>query len=420
MIRGTIMRYQTPRLALWQAAATAAVMLLAAACGSNSTKTATSTGPIVVGSIMDATGPLNVLGKPNIDATNLAIKDINDQGGLLGRPLKLISYDSQSDNSKYTQYANKLTLEHKVSVVMGGITSASREAIRPIVDRAKTLYFYNQLYEGGVCDKNVFNTGPVPSQQLAPLIPYAAEHFGKKMYIVAADYNFGHISANWVKKYAEQAGAEIVGTDYVPLESSEFGPVINHLQATKPDVVVSLLVGGNHAAFYRSFASTGLNKSMKIVSSTFGDGSEHIILAPNESKGITVAFPYFQELKTTANTGFLAKWHGAYGAGYPYVANSAVTVYNGWMLWAEAVRKAGSVDRDKVIAALESGLSIDTPGGKVTMDRSHHLTQNVTIAEANDKHGFNILETKPDVPPAFEKSVCDLQKNPDTNKQFLG
>lgn len=403
-----------------QSVAVASTMLLAIACGASPAKESASSGPIVVGSILDATGPLNVLGKPNIDATNLAIKDINAKGGLLGRQLKLVSYDSQSDNAKYTQYANKLTLEHKVSVLMGGITSASREAIRPIVDRSKTLYFYNQLYEGGVCDKNVFATGPVPSQQLAPLIPYAAKHFGKKMYIVAADYNFGHISAGWVERYAEQAGAQIVGTDYIPLESSEFGPVINNLQAAKPDVVVSLLVGGNHAAFYRLFASTGLDKSMKIVSSTFGDGSEHIVLAPNESKGITVAFPYFQELKNPVNKTFVPKWHAAYGADYPYVANSGVTVYNGWMLWAEAVRKAGSLDRDKVIAALESGLSIDTPSGKVTLDAgSHHVTQNVTIAEANDQHGFKVLETKADVPPAYEQSVCDLQVNPTTNKQFL-
>jgi branched-chain amino acid transport system substrate-binding protein len=302
---------------------------------------------------------------------------------------------------------------------MGGITSASREAIRPIVDRSKTLYFYNNLYEGGVCDKNVFNTGPVPSQQLAPLIPYATKNFGKKVYIVAADYNFGHISADWAKKYAKQAGAKVVGTDFVPLESSDFSAVINNLQAAKPDVVVSLLVGGNHTAFYRQFASTGLNKSMKIVSTTFGDGSEHIVLAPKESKGITVAFPYFQELKTPENTAFLRTWHAKYGQDYPYVPNSAVTVWNGWHLWDAAVKKAGSLDRDKVVAALESGLSIDSPSGKVTMNPgSHHVTQNVSIAEANAHHGFKVLTTEADVPPAYENSVCDLRENPTTNKQF--
>ena len=93
-----------------------------------------------------------------------------------------------------------------MEALAAGITSASREAIRPIIDRTETVYFYDKLYEGGVCDKNVFNTGPVPSQQLAKLIPYAIENYGKRLFIAAADYNFGHISAGWVERYAEEFG----------------------------------------------------------------------------------------------------------------------------------------------------------------------------------------------------------------------
>nr|WSY48867.1 transporter substrate-binding protein [Streptomyces sp. NBC_00886] len=404
-------------------AAVASALLLGSivACNSNgATGTGVnSKGPVIVGSILDATGPLNVYGKSKIDATNLAIKDINAHGGVLGRRLKLISYDAQSDNARYTQYANKLTLEDKVSVIMGGITSASRETIRPIVDRAKTLYFYNTLYEGGVCDKNVFTAGPVPSQQLAPLIPYAVKNFGKKIYIVAADYNFGRISSDWVKQYAGESGAWVADADFVPLESSDFDGVISHLQAAKPDVVVSFLVGANHTAFYRDFAAAGLNKRMKIVSTTFGGGSENIVLASRESEGTMVAYPYFQDLDSSANAAFLRAWHAEYGKNYRYVPEGAVNEWNGWHLWATAVNKAGSLDRDKVIAALESGLSIDSPNGKVTMNAgSHHVTQSISIAEANGKHGFDVLTTKADVPPAYENSVCDLQKNPTTNRQF--
>src|SRR5262245_56847033 len=150
--------------------------------------------PIVVGSVLDETGGLNVYGKAMADATRLAIKSINDAGGVLGRPLKLVSYDAQSDNAKYTAYANQLSLKDKAVVIMGGITSASREAIRPVVARNKTLYFYNEQYEGGVCDKNVFLTGIVPSQQVAPTVDWAIKNIGKKFYVLAADYNYGHIS----------------------------------------------------------------------------------------------------------------------------------------------------------------------------------------------------------------------------------
>lgn len=376
-------------------------------------------GDIVVGSILDQTGPLNIYGKPMQDATELAIKDINSKGGVLGRKLKLVSYDAQSANEKYTQLANRLALEDKAVVIHGGITSASREAIRPVVDRANALYFYNEQYEGGVCDKNVFLTGVVPSQQLDALIPWTIENVGPKLYIVAADYNYGQISAEWVKRYAEEAGGEVIGTDFIPLETSEFRSVINDLQRAKPDAVVSLLVGGNHIPFYREFASAGLGDSMKIVSPTFGLGNEQIVLDPSESENITVAYPYFQELDNPVNKEFVDRWHKAYGEDYEYITDSAATVWNGWHLWAEAVEKAGSTDKDKVVEALESGITFDAPSGAVKMNaQSHHLTQAISIAETNEKKGFEVIDTQESVPPSYEQKVCDLIEQPNQSKQF--
>ncbi|MEZ2349812.1 ABC transporter substrate-binding protein [Caballeronia sp. RCC_10] len=375
--------------------------------------------PILVGSVLDETGGLNIYGKAMVDATKLAIKSINDAGGVLGRPLKLISYDAQSDNAKYTTYANQLALRDRVAVIMGGITSASREAIRPIADRNKTLYFYNEQYEGGVCDKNVFLTGIVPSQQIAPLVDWAIKNGKKKFYVLAADYNYGHISADWVREYVAKAGGNVAGVDFIPLNVSEFGSVVSKLQEAKPDVVVSLLVGGNHIAFYRQFASAGLSNRMQIVSATFGLGNEQVVLSPNEANGIVVAFPYFQELKGSANDKFRDAWSKAYGANYPYITDSAVAVWNGWHLWASAVAKAGSTDREKVIAALETQPAFDSPSGKVSVDAgTHHVIQSVHIAKANDAHGFTIIGEQEAVAPSYERSVCDLKARPNTAKQF--
>jgi urea transport system substrate-binding protein len=405
---------RTLRVALALLAAAAAASVVAASAGG-----AGRGDDIVVGSILDQTGPINIYGKPMVDSTRLAIADINAHGGLLGKKLKLVLYDGQSTNEKYTQFASQLALRDKAVVIMGGITSASREAMRPVIDRTKTLYFYNEQYEGGVCDKYVFNTGVVPSQQLQALIPWAIKHVGPKMYVLAADYNYGHISADWVKKYAAKNGGKVLGTDFIPLDVSDFGSEISKLQDAKPDVVVSLLVGGNHIAFYRAFASAGLRSQMKIVSPTFGLGNEQIVLSPSESKGITVAYPYFQEIPTPANKAFVAMWHKRYGAKYPYITDSAVTVWNGWHLWAEAVQKAGTTDRDAVIKALESGLTFNGPSGTVTlMPQSHHVTQNVSIARTNAKHGFTVTSTAKAVPPSYEQSVCNLVKNPNTHKQF--
>ena len=402
-----------------------ALLSLLAACGGGESAGGGAgsadgdTTPIKVGSMLDETGPLNIYGEAMSDATKLAIKDINGKGGVNGRQLELVSYDAQSDNAKYTQYATQLAQRDKVAVVMGGITSASREAVRPILGRTKTLYFYNEQYEGGVCDKNTFNTGVVPSQQLAALVPYALEKYGKRVYVIAADYNYGRISAQWVEKYAKEGGGTVVKSEFIPLESNDFGSVINNLQAARPDVVLSLLVGGNHIAFYRQYASTGLNATLPLVSATFGLGNEQVVLSPEESKKIVIATPYIQSLDNPENKRFVALWQKEYGADYPYITDSAVTAWNGWHLWAAAANKAKSVERDAVIKVLEDGLSIDAPSGKMTMDgKSHHVTQNISIGETDDKKGFTVLDTKADIPPSFEQEVCDLVANPDTNKQF--
>src|SRR5689334_3119844 len=151
--------------------------------------------PINVASIHDLSGGLDIYGKPMVDALTLAVEEANAAGGLLGRQIKLINYDPQSNMQLYTQFAQQAALKDKVAIVHGGITSASREVIRPVLDRAKTLYFYNTQYEGGVCDRGIFCTGVTPAQTVGKLVPYAMKKWGKKVYVSAADYNYGQITS---------------------------------------------------------------------------------------------------------------------------------------------------------------------------------------------------------------------------------
>ena len=374
---------------------------------------------IAVGSILDATGPINIYGLPMIDATKFAVDAINQSGGVLGRKLRLIETDCQSNNQVYAQNALKLILDDKVSVLMGGITSASREAVRPVVDKYSAVYFYNEQYEGGVCDKLVFCTGVTPAQQLGVLVPWAAKQRGKKFYTLAADYNYGHISADWVKVYLKSAGGELSGEEFIPLDVVNFDSVIQRLQSAKPDVVMSLLVGGNHIAFYRQFAAAGLKEKMAIVSATFGLGNEQVVLKPQEAEGIVVIYPYFQELDNAVNKDWVAAWRKRFGANYTYITDSACTVWNGWHLWAMAVNKANSLDRDKVIAALETGLTFDSPEGTIRLDpKSHHVVHSVHLAKVNDKNGFTIMESFANVEPSDTMKVCDLAANPNEHKQY--
>ena len=154
---------------------------------------------VKLGSVLDTSGIFDAYGKPMDMAMRLAVDEINAAGGLLGRKIGITAYDTQSDMALYTQYGQQLARRDKVDVVHGGILSASREAIRQTLRKSKVLYFYNVLYEGGVCDRNIFITGVTPAQQVEIVVPAAIKKWGPKIYILAADYNYGQITARWVQ-----------------------------------------------------------------------------------------------------------------------------------------------------------------------------------------------------------------------------
>lgn len=372
---------------------------------------------IQLGSILDTSGIFDAYGKPMDQAMRLAVKEINAAGGLLGKQVEVAAYDTQSDMALYSQYAQQLTRQDRVDVVHGGILSASREAIRQTMRKTKTLYFYNVQYEGGVCDRNLFATGVTPAQQVEVLVPYAMKKSGPKVHILAADYNYGQITARWIQKFVEDNGGEVVATDFFPLDVSDFGSTITKVQQTAPDLIVAPLVGGAHLSFFRQWAAAGMKDKIPLASTTMGVGNEHKVLTPEEGNGIMVAYNYSQELETPSNIAFKGRWQAEYGDTNA-IHELAVSTYQGIMLWAEGVRKAGSVERDAVIAALETGISIEGPAGKVTIDpQTHHATVDVHIMEFENQ-GMTVIETLPQRAPIDTQAVCDLQANPDDNTQY--
>jgi branched-chain amino acid transport system substrate-binding protein len=370
---------------------------------------------VKVAGIHDTSGGLDIYGKQMVATIDLAVKEINDSGGVLGRKIQLINYDPQSNIQLYTQYATEAATKEKVAVVHGGITSASREAIRPLLKRYNTLYFYNTLYEGGVCDRNIFCTGSTPAQTVEKLVPYVQKKWGKKVYTIAADYNYGQITAKWVKKYAQDNGGEVVQTDFFPLDVTDFGPTIKKIQAAKPDLVMSATVGAAHISFYRQWAAAGMNKQIPLASPTFGN--EVVITTPEEHNGFIVAYGYLEGIETPLNKKFVEAVHSKYGI--RYMTELASMTYHGVYLWANAVKKAGSLDRMKVIEALEADAAYDGPAGKTTLDpKTHHTILDVYIGEARDKK-ILVLEKFPQQTPADTAAVCDLKKNPNENKQYV-
>ncbi len=368
---------------------------------------------IIFASILDLSGGLDIYGAPMAETTKMAIDDINAAGGLLGREVELKLYDAQSTIQFYTQYATQAAAGDRAHTVHAGITSASREAIRPTLARFKTLYFYNTQYEGGVCDYNTFCTGSTPAQTVAKVVPYAMNKWGKKVYIVAADYNYGQITAQWMQRFVKENGGETLDVEFFPLDVTNFGPTINKIQTAKPDFVISALVGGAHVSFYRQYAAAGMNKEIPIASTTFGVGNEQTLISAEEGDGIIASYSYFEGADNPTNTEFLSRLEARLGAGRPVMNELAVRSYEGAMLWAEAVKMAGTPDRDPVIEALRSGLTYNGPSGAVTVDaQTNHCNMNVYIGDLKDQK-WNIVESYEAQPPADTQLVCDLVANPD-------
>jgi len=291
----------------------------AAAVGSMLPHAALGADDIVVAQIHDQSGGLDIYGKAMVECFDLALDEINANGGLLGRQLRGVNFDPQSNMQLYAQYAQQAALKDRAVVVHGGITSASREVIRPVLRRFNTLYFYNTLYEGGVCDRNHFATGTTPAQTVEKLVPYCIDRFGPKIYTIAADYNYGQITSDWVIKYARDNGGEVVTTEFFPLDVADFTTTISKIQAAKPDLVMSALVGGAHMSFYRQWAAAGMKDEIPVASTTFGAGQENVALTAEEGRGIIYACGYFEDLDTPASKAFLERYRAKYGAEHSYL-----------------------------------------------------------------------------------------------------
>jgi urea transport system substrate-binding protein len=387
---------------------------LAALCLPLACLPAYSADPIKLGLLEDESGNFAIAVIPKIHATQLAVEEINAKGGVLGRPLKLIHYDTQSDNTRFQEMARRLIQQDKVDVIFGAFSSASREAIRPIMDKYSQLYFYNNQYEGGVCDKNVFVTGAVPEQQFSTLVPWMMEKYGKKVYTIAADYNFGQISAEWVRNIVKEHGGTMVGEEFIPLSVSQFSETIQKIQKAKPDVLMTLLVGANQASFYEQQAAANLNIPMA-SSVNVGQAYEHKRFKPPALKDMYVTANYVEEIDSPESNDFKKRFHAKFPK-EPYINQEAANAYNVIYLYKAAVEKAKSTDMKAVRKALESG-DICTSGasGKVCIDpKSHHQSHTIYLVHVKADHSVEIPKVWNDIKPYWLGDAgCDLSKKDD-------
>lgn len=372
------------------------------ACGSKESASSGSSDSdtIKLGLVADISGT-----SANTQALNsitLAVNEINEAGGLLGKQVEVVSVDSQSDTARYQEMGKKLIQEDQVDVLFTAGTSACREAIRPVAEENKTLYFYCNSYEGGVASRYCFLAGPVPEQTVDPLLSYATENVGKKIYCLVADYNYGRVMVEWLKEKAGDYGAEVVGEEYVPQTVSDFSSSIAKIEKSDADEVFIAMVGSNMASFFDQWANAGATGKTLMSLSNFCSYYEHKKLEAPSLAGSLTAAAYMEEFDTEASKKFVEKYREM-APDEPYITSNCAIAYNAVHVWAEAVELAGTTETEAVIDAIETqDIEFDGPGGHITVEgKTHHLYTDISVVRIDEEHNAQIVETFDSVAPTY-------------------
>jgi urea transport system substrate-binding protein len=243
------------------------------------------------------------------------------------------------------------------------------------------------------------------------------EKYGKKVYTIAANYNFGQISAEWVRNIVKQNGGEMVGEEFIPLGVSQFSQTIKNIQAAKPDFVVTLLVGTAQSSYYEQARAGGLELPMA-SSVNVGQGYEHKRFKPPTLANMYVTTNYIEEIDTPESKDFIKRWRAKF-PNEPYINQEGENSYLAVYLYKEMVEKAnGSTKIPDIRKAIATGgISFDAPEGKVTIDpKSQHMSHTIYLAKVNDDHAISFPKIWPDIKPYWlGEAGADLTKsNPHT------
>lgn len=389
--------------------ALASLMTSAALASSVAGPALSQDGPIRIGVLEDQSGDFAAATTVKVHAIELAAKEINDAGGIDGRPVELVVYDTQSDNRRYQEFMRRVLQSDEVDVVFAGFSSASREAYRPIVNQFDGLAFYNNQYEGGVCDDNMIVTGAVPEQQFSTLIPWMMEEYGPNVYTLAADYNFGQISAEWVRQIVEENGGTMVGEEFIPLGVSQFGQNIQNIQASEADFVVTLLVGAAQASYYEQAAAADVGLPMA-SSVNVGQGYEHKRFTPPSLANMYVTTNYIEEIDTPASNDFVERFRAMF-PDEPYINQEAANSYIAMNLYKQLVERAGTTEHDAIRAVIAEGdVCFDGPSGNVCLDpKSQHMSHTIYLAKVEEDHSISFPTVWENIAPYWlGEAGCDL------------
>ncbi len=334
------------------------------------------------------------------EAEKLAISQINDAGGVLGRKIKIVQEDGASDWPTFAEKARKLLASDHCAAVFGCWTSASRKAVLPVFEQLNGMLYYPTFYEGLEESKNVIYTGQEATQQiLAGLNWVNKEKNAKSFYLIGSDYIWPRTSNKIARKHIEGhlTGCKVVGEDYFPLGSTQFNSVINKIKLSKPDVIYADVVGGSNVAFYKQLKAAGIDLKKQTLMTISVTEDEIVGIGGENIAGAYACMKYFQSLDNPNNKAFVAAFKEMYGE-KAVIGDVTQAAYLGPWLWKLTVEKAGSFDVDK-IAVASGGVVFDkAPEGYVRIhDKNHHLWSRTRVGLAQTDGQFKVVYETPDL-----------------------
>ena len=352
--------------------------------------------PIKIGVVQPFSGGLELFGNQAKLGLDLAVAEINAAGGAAGSPISLIYEDDKTDPKTAVERTTQLIRRDQVLAISGPITSNNRDAMMPTLTRAKTPLLYATNYEGGGCDRYLFSFNTVPNQELEKLLPALEKAAGKSFYMFGADYVWPQKMFAAAEALVSGMGGTAAGKEFTPFGVKDFAPVIRRIKESGAKVLLFALPGADGITFIRQAEDLGLFKDVTVGFLGF---AETYLGAFGEGKGqnMWVTVPFAASSTDAGAAEFVAKIRKVAGDGVP-ISHYAFTHYNSMLAVKAALDKAGKIDAESLIDALEN-LTFKGPTGDITIGKDHHVTMPMFLAKTEGA-GLNIIGSLGPIAPA--------------------
>jgi branched-chain amino acid transport system substrate-binding protein len=337
--------------------------------------------PIRIGEINSYSGVATVFTFPYKEGLALATKEINDAGGVMGRPLEFIHRDDKLKPDEAVKAARELVLQEKVDYLAGCITSAVGLAISAYAKDAKVLYFATHCQTSRLTwddgHRYVAHTTNNVNQYVRVMAKKAATMPYKKWAHISPDYEYGHNlwEEFWAYLKHLKPDVQLVQQNWPKLGETDHSSYITALLQSGADGFFSGLWGSQEINFVKQARPFGLFDKIPLFSPAVGTPDELDPLGKEAPVGaITTTFPWYDE-GTLKRHPKLDAWNKKYtewaksrgNVKDPQPKLGASWGYASVYIIAEAMKRAKSTDQEKVIAVLSEGFDMEFPWGKVIM-----------------------------------------------------